>query len=386
MSDHEPADAGLLPERPQPRHGRIRRELRMRLPGCLAALVALAVVVGGFYFVLTRGVEFLDEAFADPVDYEGPGTGSVLVEVEEGDSLTGMGRKLKSKDVVASVQAFTDAARENPDSTGIQVGFYELQEKMPAAEALQVLVDPANLVQSQVTVPEGMRVSQILDLLGKETDFPRKAYQRVLDRNAGSLGLPPYAGGDPEGYLFPATYEVSPKDDPRSVLRRMVDRWRQAAQEAALERAADRLGYTPHELMTVASLVEAEGRGDDKPKVARVIYNRLEGDETDGLLQIDATVNYAADNELGAVPTRRDLEIDSPYNTYRTKGLPPGPIEAPGDDSIEAAAAPADGEWLYYVTVDLASGETKFAEGYQEFLRYKAELREYCENESEGAC
>ena len=391
MSDQDrPTDAhgestGLLPGEAEPRRGRLVRGVRRRLPGCLAALLALAVIAGGFWWVITRGVDLLDSAFAEPEDFEGPGSGSVLVEVEEGASLTAMGRRLKDEDVVASVQAFTDAARENPEATGIQVGFYELQEEMPAAEALEVLVDPQNLVKSQVTIPEGLQVSQVLDVLGQETDFRRSAYQRVLD-SGGGLGLPAYAGGDPEGYLFPATYEVNPKDGPRSILRRMVDRWRQAAQEAELERAAKRLGYTPHELMTVASLVEAEGRGDDMPKVARVIYNRLEGDRTDGLLQIDATVNYAADNALGAVPTREDLEISSPYNTYRSPGLPPGPIEAPGDEAIGAAASPADGDWYYYVTVDLASGETKFAESYGQFLGYKKELQDYCENESGGAC
>ncbi len=142
--------------------------------------------------------------------------------------------------------------------------------------------------------------------------------------------------------------------------------------------------------MVIASLIEAEGRGDDMPKISRVIYNRLTGpgdrQGTNGLLQIDATVNYAADNELGAVPTTEDLEIDSPYNTYKYPGLPPTPIEAPGDAAIQAAANPVEGDWYYYVTVNLATGETKFAETYDEFLQYKDELREYCETESEGAC
>ena len=139
--------------------------------------------------------------------------------------------------------------------------------------------------------------------------------------------------------------------------------------------------------MTVASLVESEaGRQEDRAKVARVIYNRLTGDETNGLLQIDATVNFAADQSLGAVPTEEDLQIESPYNTYLNPGLPPGPIEAPGDAAIEAAANPVDGPWYYYVTVNLRTGETKFAETYDEFLTYKNELREYCETESQGAC
>lgn len=132
--------------------------------------------------------------------------------------------------------------------------------------------------------------------------------------------------------------------------------------------------------MTVASLVEAEGRGDAAAKISRVIYNRLKttGPPTNGLLQIDATVSYALGRSLVAVPTSQDLQVDSPYNTYRNPGLPPGPIEAPGDAALEAAANPATGDWLFYVTVNLATGETKFTDSYDTFLEYKAELQRYC--------
>jgi UPF0755 protein len=126
--------------------------------------------------------------------------------------------------------------------------------------------------------------------------------------------------------------------------------------------------------MVVASLVEAESnRDDDRGKVARVIYNRLETDATNGLLQIDAAVNYAHDRDLGVALTTEDLEIDSPYNTYKNPGLPPTPIEAPGDAAIEAAANPTEGPWVFYVTVNLRTGETKFTDSYDEFLRFKEE-------------
>ena len=140
------------------------------------------------------------------------------------------------------------------------------------------------------------------------------------------------------------------------------------------------------EVMTIAALVQSEGRGSDMAKIARVIYNRLDTTETGGKLQLDATVNYAAGNSLGAIPTSTDLQIDSPYNTYLYPGLPPGPIEAPGDDAIEAALHPADGPWLYYVTVNLRTGETKFTDSYSEFEQFRQELRDYCDNESQGAC
>lgn len=364
-----------------------RRKKGRSVPGCLAVLVALAVLVGGFYFGVTKGVELVRDQFADPADFAGPGQGKVTFQVEAGDTVAEMGRGLKEAGVVASVQAFLNAANADPaESAGIQVGFYEFKKEMAAADALAILLDPDNILSETVTVPEGLRVVDIVDVLVKNTEFSREQYQRVL-ADPQRLGLPDYAGGDPEGYLFPSTYSFGPDATAASILIAMVDRWKQAAEEADLEGAAAELGYTPHELMTVASLVEAEAaRQQDRGKVARVIYNRLTGDETNGLLQIDATVNYAANQELGAVPTTEDLQIDSPYNTYEVPGLPPGPIEAPGDAAIQAAANPTEGDWYYYVTVNLKTGETKFAETYDEFLTYKNELREYCATESEGAC
>ncbi|QZY30499.1 endolytic transglycosylase MltG [Nocardioides coralli] len=385
MSDNDP----LLTESGEeliPPEGGARRRRRRRLPGCVAALVALAVLVVLFYVGVTKGVELVRDQFADPADYPGPGQGKVVYTVEEGDTVADMGRGLKSAGVVASVQAFLNAASAEPGASSIQVGAYQFQKEMPAADALDVLLDPANILKNTVTIPEGLRVEDIVAILAKETDFNRARFERVLD-DPRALGLPDYADGNPEGYLFPSTYDFGPKAKPQEMLAAMVDRWEQAASEANLEAAAERLGYTPHELMTVASLIEAEAaRQEDRGKVARVIYNRLEGEETNGLLQIDATVNYATENDLGAVPTTEDLEVDSPYNTYQNPGLPPGPIEAPGDAAIQAAANPTDGGWFYYVTVNLRTGETKFAESYDEFLTYKNELREYCENESQGAC
>jgi len=348
--------------------------------GCLAALLALAVLAGGLYWGASRGIDAIQARFSEAEDFAGPGSGRVLVEVEEGDNATDIGAVLVDKGVVASLEAFTDAARTNPDSTGIQVGFYQLKKEMPAADALDVLVDPENLIQSAVTIPEGLRVEQVVEILAKETDFSAKQFRAALDQ-PDKLGLPGYANGNAEGYLFPATYAYGPKEKPVAMLSAMVDRWRQAAEEADLESAAEELGYTPAELMTVASLVESEAnRDEDRGKVARVIYNRLETDATNGLLQIDATVNYALGRDLGLALTEEDLQVDSPYNTRLNPGLPPGPIESPGDAAIAAAAHPTEGPWVYYVTVDLDTGETKFTDDYDEFLHFKnVELADYCE-------
>ncbi len=377
MSETSETDELDMPFEPDKRPGLVRRNL----PGCLAVLVAFVVVAGGLYFAVTRGVDALTGVFEGGAeDYQGPGSGQVVFEVAEGDTIAEMGRNLKDEGVVASVQAFIDAAQDNPLSRGIQVGFYDLQLEMRAADVVEELVDPANLVTSKVTVPEGLPVRDIVKILGKNTDFSAKRFRNAL-KDTEALGLPEYAGGDPEGYLFPSTYSFGPKETPKTILAAMVTRFRQAAESAGIEEAADRLGYTPGELVTIASLVEAEGRGEDMSKIARVIYNRLEteGEPTYGKLEIDATVNYALGRNLGVAISQEDLEVDSPYNTRRYPGLPPGPIEAPGDDALEAAANPAEGPWFFYVTVDLATGETKFAEDYDEFLRYKQELQTYCE-------
>ncbi|MCW2853673.1 MAG: mltG [Nocardioides sp.] len=359
-----------------------RRRKRRGISGCLPVLVVLAVVAGLLYFGVTRGMDFLEDQFGEAEDYPGPGSGRVTFQVVSGDSVADMGRNLKDAGVVASVDAFTAAASSNPDATSIQAGYFSLQKEMRAADVVDILVDPDNVNKGveRVTFPEGLTVDQIVETLVEKTSFKAKGIRRALG-DAEALGLPDYAEGDPEGYLFPATYIVAPGSTPADFLRQMVDRWKQAAEDADLAGAAERLGYSEAELMTIASLTEAEARPKDMAKVARVIYNRLENEGTAGtvgLLQIDATVNFALGRNLGVAITNEDKEVDSPYNTHQVKGLPPGPIEAPGDAAIQAATKPADGDWYYYVTVDLKTGETKFAESYDEFLDYKAEFIEYC--------
>ena len=248
--------------------GRRESDAAEQSPGCIAVIVALAVVVGGFYFAVTKGVDFVRDQFADPADYAGPGQGKVTFQVESGDTVAEMGRGLKDAGVVASVQAFINAAAAEPGASGIQVGFYQFKKEMAAADAVDILLDPENILRDTVTIPEGLRVDDILDVLAKNTDFSREQYQKVLD-DPERIGLPDYAEGNPEGYLFPSTYDLGPDATPESILAAMVDRWQQAAEDADLEGRAAELGYTPHELMTVASLVEAEAAAQRGPRQGR---------------------------------------------------------------------------------------------------------------------
>ncbi|HET7430041.1 MAG TPA: endolytic transglycosylase MltG [Nocardioides sp.] len=354
------------------------RKKKRGFSGCLAVIVALAVVLGGAYVLGTKGFHYLKDHLSSAADYSGPGHGKVLFEVKQGDATATIGRNLKSQGVVASVDAFINAADGH---TGIQVGFYELKKKMSADDAFKVLSDPKNLVTDTVTIPEGLRAVDIVAILADQTKYPASAFDAAL-KDTAALGLPAYAKGNAEGYLFPSTYGFGPKEKPADMLKDMVDRWKQAADEDGLVSGAQKLGRTPAEIMTIASLIQAEGRGSDMPKVSRVIYNRLDGpgdrQGTNGLLQIDATVNYALNRKGVVAVTTEDTQVDSPYNTYAHPGLPPGPINSPGDDAIKAALHPATGDWYYYVTVNLATGETKFGKTYQDFLSFKQEYTQYC--------
>jgi UPF0755 protein len=383
LDDEAYDDPEIHDEDPDYQEGGRRKKRGRSIPGCLAALVALALILGGAYVAVTKGAEFIRDQFSTAPDYPGPGRGKVMFQVEKGDTVGQIGRNLKAAGVVESVDAFIQAAGND---TNFQVGYYQLKKEMRAADAYDVLSNEANIVTNTVTIPEGLRVADVVQLLAKHTDYKAQAFEKVL-KNPEQLGLPDYANNNAEGYLFPSTYNFGPKDKPVDMLKRMVDRWRQAADDANLEENAAAMGYTPGEIMTIASLIEAEGRGDYRAKIARVIYNRLEIDPNPaaGFLQIDATVNYALGRPGPAVLTQEEIDsvADSPYNTYTQKGLPPGPIEAPGDDSINAALHPADGPWFFYVTTNLATGETKFTDDYNEFLQFKAELQQYCETQSD---
>jgi UPF0755 protein len=361
------------------------RRRKRRFSGCLPMLIFVALFAA-LIFALINYFDPMTEVkdwFADPEDYPGPGKGQVTFVVDPGQTVESMGDELEDIGVVASSEAFVEAAEDDAGATGIQAGTYLLKKEMKASDVVAVLVDPGNLAQSSVTIPEGLRVEDVIDRLAEGTDFSKKQLQRALN-DTEALGLPDYADGNPEGYLFPATYVVTPDDTPASVLHDMVARWEQAAGDLDLEAGAAELGYQPHEVMTVASLVEAEGRGRDMAKIARVIYNRIENPGTAGQigrLQIDATVDYALDRPLTVNLTQEERDTtQSPYNTFLHAGLPPGPIGNPGEEAIDAALNPAEGDWYYYVTVNLRSGKTKFAQSYQEFLEYQDELRVYCDN------
>ncbi len=339
--------------------------------------IALGVVLGlvaAVGLVLWRGADGLSGMFADPEDFAGKGSGSVTVEVAEGDSAGDIGVTLERQGVVASVEAFTDAAATDNRSLSIQPGFYELRREMSARSALDLLVDGQTRIEKAVTIPEGLATDETLARLAEQTPPTNRAYREAAERPAG-LGLPGYARGDVEGYLFPATYPLPPAVNAGEVLALMVERFRQAAESIGLESRARENGLSPGQVVTVASLVQAEAsRPRDFAKVAAVIYNRLDQSMA---LELDSTVQYATGG-TGVFTSAKERNDPSPYNTYRYRGLPPGPIGAPGELAMEAALQPAGGGWTYFVTVDLRTGRTLFTDNYRRHLRNVDKLRRYC--------
>jgi peptidoglycan lytic transglycosylase G len=348
-----------------------RQQRRKRAGGRAAVLFALAflVAVGGSGLVI--GYAVLD-GYLHPPDYQGQGTGEVTIEVKDGDLVSQIGTTLEHQQVVKSARAFNAAAKTEPKASTIQPGFYRMRRHMSAKDALALLLNPVSRT-NQITIQEGLRLTELLPVLAKKTAIPLKNFQKAVADPSG-LGLPPYAKGHLDGYLFPARYDVPPKATARDVLKLMITRFKQEVDALGLEEQAKSVGLSPGQVVTLASLLQAEGgTQEDYPKIARVIYNRIEKSTP---LRLDTTVLYALDRRTLRV-YNKDLRVKSPYNTYLHKGLPLGAIDSPGTGAINAALHPAQGNWMYFVTTDPSTGHTEYGVTDADFARLKAKLDQY---------
>ncbi len=358
------SDYDAHPTRAQRRrsHRRRRRRRRGPLGPLLALLVIGALVVGILY-----GTRAIMSRFGTVPDYVGAGAGTVQIQVKTGDTATDIAVTLTKAGVVKSERAFRDAAKEDLRSTRIQPGYYRLRKQMSAAAALALMLDPKSRLLSKIPVPEGLTAAAILRLLAAKTGKPLAAFEAAA-RDPSVLGLPSYARGRPEGFLFPATYDFDRGTSPAEVLRQMVATYRDKVDEQALDAGAKALGLTPYQVIVVASIIEREARlAADQRKIARVVYNRL---DRDFFLGVDAVVMYGLGRTRGKL-SAADLAKRTPYNTYTVKGLPPTPIANPGLAAIDAALRPAAGDWLYYVLQD-RTGRHFFTADRDEFNAAKA--------------
>ena len=341
---------------------------RRRIAVAVVALAVLAVIA----LAVLLGARVFDRIFGAPADYSGRGTGSVQVQVHPGDSITAIGQTLEDNEVVRSVDAFVEAADASDKASTIGPGVYRLRKHMKASLALALLLDPNSLVQARVVVPEGLRMRDIFARIDAASDDITLAQLQQAAKDPAALGVPAWgAGHSLEGFLFPATYNFPPGTTATQALTAMVRRFDDEAKSLDLVHKAKLVGYSPYEVLTLASIVEREGRvTTDYPKIAEVFYNRLHQGMN---LGSDATLFYVLPPDHGPL-THSDLQLDSPYNTRLHSGLPPTPIASPGTAALTAALQPEKGPYLYFVTID-KSGRAAFATTLEEFNKLVAQSR-----------
>ncbi|MFE3434341.1 endolytic transglycosylase MltG [Streptomyces sp. NPDC059171] len=350
----------------------------------VACLVVSVVLVGGLGGVSYVGYTFWQKQFGAPADYTGSGTGEqVEVEIPEGAFGYDIANILRKKGVIKSSDAFVAAQNDNPKGKSLQAGVYLLKKEMSAASAISLMLDPKS--QNPFVIPEGTRNATVYEMIDKRLELKKGTTADIAKTKAESLGLPDWADDNPdvkdplEGFLYPAAYPVAKGSKPEDALKRMVTRANKEYGKVDLEASAKKLGLkTPWELVTVASLVQVEGKyKHDFDKVARVVYNRLKPGnmETVGRLEFDSTVNYIKNEstlDVGAVDDLR--KIDDPYNTYKIIGLPSGPISNPGADALHSAMNPTPGPWYYFVSIN--EDKTVFAETNEEHERNRREYED----------
>ena len=317
----------------------------------IVMLVALGLVVGTGA-VAVSALWPLVASLSASNDYTGGGSGAVSIAVHRGDASRTIAAALEKAGVVKTARAFEDAAAGDLRSGSIRPGIYVLHSKMSALSALAMLLNPTNRTVPRVTIREGLWTSEIISALATATGQPLADYTVAL-KDPALLGLPVQAKGNVEGYLFPSTYEfesdVSATEQLQTMVAKSLDELR-------------KLGVAPDKaqrVLTIASIVEAEARArPDRPKVARVIENRLAAAMP---LQMDSTVHFVSHRRGKVGTTKAERRRVSPYNTYVVSGLPPGPIDSPGLSAMQAAVHPTPGRWMYFVTVNPQTGLTRFS-------------------------
>ena len=380
--DEDAGDAKDKPKsRKQLRMEKVERRQRKRRRHWLTSLV-IVITLAAVGVLGYKAIGIMRDASAQAThaeDYKGNGEGEVTVTIPEGASGLDIGDLLQEKGVVASGKAFTNAVKNNPKGNTIQPGTYKLKKKMSANAALQALLDPETKGDHTLTVSAGHTKQIVKDRLKQVGNFSDEQIDAAFADTAG-IGLPAEAGGNVEGWLAPGTYDVTEKATPKDLVKQMVSRTVTQLKDLKVPKE----DY--HAVLTKASIIEREVNDSRYyGQVARVIENRLAqtNGETHGLLQMDSTVQYGL-GRFGGIPNSTELaDSNNAYNTYVHQGLPPGPIGSPSEEAIKAVLNPPAGSWLYFVTVNLETGETLFSSTSEEQKANTKKLDEYCKKNEE---
>lgn len=284
--------------------------------------------------------------------------------VENGEFGSAIAAKLVTSDVIKSADVFIEEFITDPKAQGISAGVHRIETNVPARVAIEQLLDPRRLVD-QVVVREGTNLNDVIKLLKKSKNIDAAGFTNKSLQLISSIF--PELSKSLEGALYPAHYSFAPGTPLVSALEQMVAKAKSVASSTGLDMGYE--GYNAFEVLTIASMVQLEGDPTNFDKVARVIYNRL----NIGMpLQLNATVQYASNDRGKILVTNKEVQINSPYNTYKVVGLPPTPISNPGSEAISASLKPASGNWIYFITV--APGDTRFTNDFAEFSGWNTEF------------
>ncbi len=358
----------------------VRTKKRARRRRNTIMLVVFAVFAAGLVGV----VLFLQNLLGmggGPEDYPGPGEGQVTFTVQQGAGPLVIAESLVQQDIISNKETFLGELASQADGREVQPGDYQMQYKLPAAEAAAILLEDVGEKVSYTAINRTWREEEVFAALSEGTQIPASDFAE-LAKNPQQFGLPKSAR-NLEGYLFPGEYRwplgTSAKDILTELVGKTVDRLTKDGISDPQEQ---------FRVLTVASIIEAEAGEADYAKVAGAIENRLKPDntETNGLIQSDATVTYGLGRKGYDITPEEKADKSNPYNTYAHTGLPAGPINSPGGPAIDAAANPADVPYYYWVTVNLDTGETKFAKTLEQHNAYTKEYQQWCSTQKEGRC
>ncbi|TQJ41077.1 UPF0755 protein [Arthrobacter sp. SLBN-112] len=372
---HHDADHGLLPGSsaaqvlPRPSK-KVRRRRRL-----LALFLTLAVFVAA----VAVGAQFLKPLLGNgkPSDFPGPGTGEVQITVESGEGTRSVATDLENKRVVANADTFMQAFHAS--GATLAPGDYIFKTEMKNADAVNVLVGKDKTKVIYFALSAGLRISESLQSISEGSTVSVQQLQALSNQPA-QFGLPANAK-NLEGYLAPGEYRFPLGTPAKDILQALV---KATTDELVSQGITD--PAKQYEAVTVASIVQAEGGQADYGDVAGAIYNRLKpNDQTGGFLQVDSAVTYGLGTRSFNFTDEQRKDKSNPYNTYANPGLPPGPIGSPGKTAIDAAARPKANDYLYWVTINLDTKETKFAKTLAEHNAYVEQYNAWCQANA-GRC
>jgi UPF0755 protein len=337
-------------------------------------LVALLLTLALFVTATVVGAQFLKPLLGNdkPADYPGPGTGQVKVSVVPGEGPVSVAAKLEDAKVVANADTFMAALSASGGT--LSPGEYDFKQEMKNSDAVSVLLNEGQAKVMYFALSAGLRIDESLQAISEGSGLSL-AQLKTLSNSPKQFGLTSKAK-NLEGFLAPGEYRFPLGTTAKEILTKLVKSTQDELKAQGVTDAAKQ-----YDVVTVASIVQAEGGQAEYKDVAGAIYNRLKptNTETNGLIQSDATVTYGLGKKTFHIDEAEKADKSNPYNTYAIQGLPVGPIGSPGTTAIDAAAKPNNNDYLYWVTINLDTKETKFSKTLAEHNGYVEQYNAWCE-------